>query len=112
MTIINRPNEAIESAKAQISLAGIRIVLTDTVAPGASAAATYTVASAATKRVMLIYPAGTIGDITVDPNATADANSLPVVPDMYFVLEAYKGEEISVFNTTGSGITVHCVELY
>ena len=82
-----------------------------TVAPGASGTASYTVTSAATRRVILFHDSGVNVDIRVELNATATAADLPVASGVYFVLDAVKDDTVEVFNTSAGAITVNIVEI-
>lgn len=100
-----------EAGLAAISLAGVRLLVQATIAPGASANASYTVASAATRRVVLFHDSGTNTDLRIEQNAAATATDLPIASGIYFVLEAVKGETVQVYNTTGGTLTVNIVEI-
>ena len=100
-----------ESGLAAISLAGVRILVQATIAPGASANVAYTVTSGAAKRVVLFHDSGTNTDLRVEQNAAATATDMPLASGIYFVVEAVKDETVQVFNTTGSGITVNIMEI-
>lgn len=101
-----------EAHLAAVSLAGVRILVQATVAPTAGNEATYTVTSAATKRVVLFHDSGNNLDIRFTyGNTAADANDLPVATGIYFVVDVEKDEVIRVFNTSGATITVNVAEL-
>ena len=111
MTITRIKDTKHESGLASISLAGIRILVQTTVAPATSTNASYTVTSAATRRVVLFHDSGTNTDIRVEQNAAATATDMPVASGVYFVLEAVKDDTVQVFNTSGGAITVNVVEI-
>lgn len=100
-----------EAGLAAISLAGVRLLVQATIAPGASANASYTVAEGATRRVVLFHDSGGNLDLRVELNAAADATDMPLASGVYFVLEAVKDETIQVFNTTGGALTVNIAEI-
>jgi len=100
-----------EAGLAAISLAGVRLLVQATIAPGASANLAYTITSSATRRVVLFHDSGTNTDLRVELNAPATATDMPLASGVYFVLDAVKDETVQVFNTTGGAITVNIVEI-
>lgn len=101
-----------EAHLASVSLAGVRILVQSTIAPGASAEATYTITHAATKRLILFHNSGNNTDIRFTyGSVAADASDLPVVSGIYFVVDLEKDEIARVFNTSGGSITVNIAEL-
>ena len=100
-----------ESGLAAISLAGIRILVQATLAPGASANLAYTVVEASTRRVIVFHDSGVNVDIRINQNAAATATSMPVASGVYFVVEAVKDETVQVFNTSAGAITVNIAEI-
>lgn len=99
-----------EAARAQLSSAGWSILTNGTAAPGAGAAAGYTVQDIRTRRVAVVFT-GSFLDIRVDTNATATATDFPLIPNQYVVIDAAKDSIISFYNTTGGSLTVYCAEL-
>ncbi len=100
-----------ESALAQISLAGVRLLVQSSIAPGAGANASYEVTEGATRRVVLFHDSGVNTDLRVEQNAAATATDMPLVSGAYFVVEAVKGETVQVWNTTGGALTVNIAEI-
>ncbi len=96
---------------AAISLAGVRLLIQATIAPGATTNVSYTVTSAATRRVILFHDSGNNTDLRVEQNAAATATDMPLASGVYFVLDCVKDETVQVYNTTGSGITVNIAEI-
>ena len=100
-----------EAGLAAISLAGVRILSQTTIAPGASLNVSYTVLSAATRRVVLFHDSGTNTDLRVEQGAAATATDMPIASGVYFVLDAVKDETVQVFNTTGGALTINIAEI-
>lgn len=96
---------------AALSLAGIRPFLTGVVAVSAGSESTYTIADNRTNRVVLFYDGTTNLDIRVELEETADANSFPIAPGVYFSIQAVENEVVHLYNTTGAGINVYVVEI-
>lgn len=108
-----RPNAAHAGNLAAIALAGIRPILTDTITPtNGSADDPYTVQSAATNRVMLFHLASNDDDVRVcEVGGTAVATDMPVASGVYFVMEAYEDDVISLYNGSGGALTIYVMEL-
>jgi len=100
-----------EAGLAAISLAGVRLLKQATIAPGASANASYTVTEGATRRVVLFHDSGTNTDLRAELNAAATATDMPLASGVYFVLDAVKDDTVQVFNTTGGALTVNIAEI-
>lgn len=100
-----------ETYLAQVSLAGIRPIIQDSVSVNATAEGTYTIADIRTHRVVLFHDGSTNTDIRVELNATADNTVMPVVPGAYFVMEVTKGDVVHLYNTTGGAIVVFFMEI-
>ena len=100
-----------EAGLAAISLAGVRLLVQATIAPGAAANVAYTVVNGATKRVVLFHDSGVNTDLRVELNAAATATDMPLATGVYFVLDAVKDDTVQVFNTTGGALTVNIAEI-
>lgn len=100
-----------EGVLATVSLAGIRPLVNASVAVGASAEGTYTIANISTKRVVLYHKAADDLDIRVDLNATAVATDFPVASGVYFVMEVEKDDVVHLFNNNASSVTVYLMEI-
>ena len=100
-----------EAWRAMLSLAGWRIIIRAKKSPGAAAEATYTVLNKNCRRVALSSPGTAYGDILVDVNATADADSFPVPLNAHLVVDAGKDDIVHVFNTTAGALDVIFLEL-
>lgn len=96
---------------AAISLAGIRIFVQSSVAPGAGAAATYTVTDANAHRLLAFHNSGANTDIRMEQGGTAVATDMPMASGVYVAFEVEKDDTVSFFNTTAGGLTVYVVEL-
>lgn len=99
-----------EGNTAQVSLAGVRLLVQSTIAPISGGTASYTITHATTKRVILFHTTCDL-NIRVNQNATATSSHLPVAAGMYFVLDMIKGEVVHVFNTGPDTVTINIVEI-
>jgi hypothetical protein len=104
-------DSAYELARAIIALAGLRVVKQATISPGASAAASYTVTEANTRRVLAIHNSAAAFDIRVNPLGTATNSHFPVLPQFYFGVDAGEGDVISYYNASAGSVTVYILEL-
>jgi hypothetical protein len=96
-----------------ISLGGVRPVIDmASVAPGASAAASYTITSAGCRRCLVVATGITFGDIRINVNKTADASDWPLIGDAYYSVAVEKDDTVNVFNTSAGAITVYFLETY
>jgi hypothetical protein len=109
--VARRSNRDWEGNEAVIALAGIRPTVHALETVGGTTEETYTVADPTTKRVILFYDGEGVTDLHMAINETADATTLPVLPGVYFVVEASQTEVIHLYNTTGSTITVYITEI-
>jgi len=100
-----------EAHRAMLALAGVRQIVQASVAPGASAEATYTVIDRRTRRVIVCHLGTGAGDIRFDFNATASSADMPIIPQRYFVVDAEKDDVLHFFNTSAGAITVYLMEI-
>ncbi len=100
-----------ESMRAQLSLAGWRLIVQGNVAPGASANAAYTVVNAQTRRVAINFAGTVFGEIRLEINAAATATDFPLEPASYTVVDVEKDDTVNFFNTSAGAITVYVLEL-
>ena len=100
-----------EAARAMLSLAGIRQLKQATVAPGASANASYTVTEAATRRIVAIHLGTANGDIRFNYNAASTATSLPMPTGSFLIIDVQKDDTVQFFNTSGGALTVNLMEI-
>jgi len=107
----NRANIQWEADQAAVALAGVRPLKHAHNSTGSSAEYTYTIARNECQRVIVVHASGGDLDVRVELNATADANSMPILSSVYFVLEVEVGDEIHVFNTLGSAVDIHFLEI-
>jgi len=111
-----------------LAIAGIRQLIQNNVSAGAGADTTYTVVNENARRVILLHLSAGAGDIRFNINALANANTIPIIPQRYFVVDARgaytipappgQGGPIAVaadvlhfFNTSGSPVTVYIMEI-
>lgn len=108
-----RRNAAQESAESMISMAGVRPLVESSVAVSATSADSYTITHSFCKRVLLFHTAANDDDIRVDldDDNAGVATDMPLASGVYFVFEAYEGEIVRLYNTTGSPVTVYIWEL-
>lgn len=106
-----RENMDWEGSTAAVSMAGVRPLTLGSVSVSSSSENTYTVQDQSAKRVLFVHDASGNEDIRFDLGATATASSFPIVPGVYFVVEAVKDEVLHFFNTTGGAITVNIMEI-
>lgn len=104
-------NASWEANLAAVSLAGIRPLQYATSNVAATSEATYTVLNPACKRVVLFHDGPLNTAVSMAINETASANTIPVLPAMYFVVEVDVGDVIHLYNTTGSPILVYITEI-
>ena len=106
-----------EAALASLALAGMRIILQDTASALANTHTKYTVQNTKTRRVCMLHTATGATDLTFAYNRDATANDMPFLPQHYVFLDAgYDSSSgvfdyISIYNNTGSPITVNFMEV-
>lgn len=100
-----------EGMRALLSLAGIRPILQATVSATPGANTSYTVQDNRTRRVLIIHLGAGNGDIRFALDGAATANSLPILPARYVVVDAAKDQTLNFWNTTAAAITVNLAEL-
>lgn len=100
-----------EQKLASISLAGVRPLVVDSVSVAASSEQTYTLVDKSVKRLVVLHVASGDTDIRFDLNATATLSSFPILPSVYFVVEAGTDDVAHFFNTSGGSITVYIMEI-
>lgn len=100
-----------EAQLASVALAGVRPLVADALTINATTEDTYTVTHEATKRVVLLTTATGDTDVRVALNETADGDSFPVLPLVYFVLEAKVDEVVHLYNAAGSSRTIYILEI-
>lgn len=79
-------------------------------APTASANDSYEVTGSTTRWVAVAFT-GTFEDIRFEKNAAATATDFPLLPASHIVFEAVDGDTLNFWNTSGSQISVYCLEL-
>lgn len=109
----DRPNAAHAASNATIALAGIREIAQGTIAASnGSADDDYTVANPETNRVILFHLATNDDDMRFSMDGSAVATDMPLKSGVYFVVEAYMDDVISVYNDSGGAQTVYVMEVY
>lgn len=99
-----------EGMMAMLNLAGLRILVEDSVSINTASANSYTVANQATRRLVCIHERTTFGDIRVSVLGTAGATDFPVLGERYFTLDVEKGDDISFYNANASTTVVYVLE--
>lgn len=99
---------------AVMALAGVPELVAGSASPTTGAAASYTMTHPNAKRALVTHmgaAAPAAGDIRFTTLTTATANSMPLYPQRYVVIEAVQGVAISFFNTSADTIKVYVLEL-
>jgi hypothetical protein len=106
-----------DEALATLAMAGVCALVEGSASPTTGAAASYTITDPRTKRLLVTHmgcasPAA--GDIRYSTLTTATANSMPLYPQRYMVLEVpyVVGSTVTVsfFNTGADTVKVYCTE--
>jgi hypothetical protein len=103
-----------EAQMASVSLAGIRplVMAHLNVVNGGVTVTSYTVSNnPLTKRVVVFHDATGNKEIYFDIDNDPTDDSMPIMPNMYFVIEVEQGEEIRFINTGGGTNHVHLTEI-
>ncbi len=109
---LSRGNMDEAGNRAALALAGIRPVGQAVLSTTAGAEFSHTVANAETRRVIVFHASGVDTDIRVaNVSAIAVVTDMPVASGVYFVMEAYVGESISVWNASAGVISVYVMEI-
>ena len=99
---------------ASVSLAGIRplVMAHLNVVNGGVTVTTYTVSSnPMTKRLVVFHDATGNKEIFFDIDNDPTSDSMPIMANMYFVIEVENGEEIRFINTSGGAVHIHLTEI-
>jgi hypothetical protein len=103
--------------EAMVAVAGFTQLAQAVTAPATAAVANYAVANARTQRVAIIHDSGTYGDIRYrysavnDTAVDATAASWPLLADVYHVMDAGYGDQLSFYNASAAAVTVNLMEL-
>lgn len=96
-----------EGMRAMLALAGIRMLSQAVVTGGgANSDNTYPVVDSNTRRVIILHNAATFGNIRFNMNAAATVNSMPIVAQRYFVVDARGPYTIPAAAAQGNPISV------
>ena len=111
MVTRTKDNIPFEAGLANIAIAGLRILVQDTLSVPNGGTATYTVVDPSTRRVLVIHNSTAAFDIRYNDGAVAASDDLPILPQFYFVVDREKDQILGFRNADTIAQTMNIVEL-